>query len=141
MEFDTPVKEGAEPLPNMDQVIPNYAKLDVRNVVVYGIRHYDEIEKKAKYQPALALFMNERGTEPVVLNVFLHETFDDGEAMARSVVMWTNLMFGNVARLVSIFDYKDEKLVVKYDVTELFEIEAAVEELREIYKTNKYKVN
>ena len=141
MEFETPELEGAEPLPNLGATIPNYAKLDVKRVLVYGIRIMDQFEKKAKYKPMLALFLNEADKEPVVLNLMLHEVFDDAEVMARMGVIWANQMFGHVAKTVKIFDYETEKLRTEINVWELLEVEEAVEELREINQTNKYKVH
>lgn len=141
MEFETPNKEGAEPLPNLGATIPNYAKLDVKRVLVYGIRIMDQFENKPKYKPMLALFLNEAVAEPVVLNLMLHEVFDDAEVMARMGVIWANQMFANVAKTVKIFDYETEALRTEIDVWNVLEVEQAVEELREINFTNKYKVH
>jgi hypothetical protein len=141
MEFETPNLEGADDLPNLGQTIPNYAKLDVKRVMVYGVRIVDQFDKKAKYKPRLCLFLNEVDKEPVVLNLMLHEVFDDAEVMARMGVIWANQMFGHVAKTVKIFDYETEKLRTEINVWQLLEVEEAVEELREINQTNKYKVH
>lgn len=148
MSEGTPIEEveyedeGVPPLPNADFKFDNYSHLNVKNVVVYGTRILDTAEKKFKYRPTVGLFTNETGDPPRALFFHLHEIYDDAEVMARSVVMWANLVFGNVSKKVSIFDYINEnERVAHFDITELVAMEKAVEELKEIHRTDIRKIH
>jgi hypothetical protein len=115
--------------------------LHVKSVVVHGYRHWSEEDKHYKYRPVLSLFLTEPGQNPMMLNVELQAQFDDGEVMARMGVTWANNMFTKVSKMVSIFDVDTTDLLVKHNVKELIDIEDAVDELREIQFTNKYKIH
>lgn len=133
--------EGGVPLPNEAATIPNFSMLHVKNVVVHGYRRWSEEDKHFKYRPVLSLFLSEPGQDPVMLNLELQAQFDDGEVMARMGVTWANNMFTKVSKMVSIFDVETTDLVVKHNVMELIELEAAEDEYREIQFTNKYKIH
>jgi riboflavin synthase len=139
METQTPDTEGVSPLPNQEVQIANYAILDVKRVVVYGTR--GRVDGKPKYRPSVALFMTEIDQPHILIRVNLHETFDDAEVMARMGVIWANNMFQHVSKIVKIFDDETEELIVSINVPEVIAIEDAVEELRLINVTNKYKVH
>lgn len=140
MESQTPETEGGSSLPNQDFKIANYATLDVKRVMVYGTRAVLP-NGKPKYRPSLALFMTEPDQPHIIIRVNLHETFDDAEVMARMGVIWANNMFQRVSKVVKIFDGATEELFLTINVSELIEMEDAIEELRLINVTNKYKVH
>jgi hypothetical protein len=133
--------EGASPLPNEEVTIPNYSMLNVKQVVVHGIRTWNEDEKHYKYRPTVAYFMNTPDQPPIMINTHLQQQFDDGAVMARMTVLWVNQMFDIVSKKVSIFDAETTELLVKYDVMELIQLEAAEDEYRELQFTNKYKIH
>jgi hypothetical protein len=139
METQTPDTEGVSPLPNQDVKFANYATLDVKRVMVFGRRAI--IDGKPKYRPSLALFMTDIDQPHIMLSVNLHELYDDAEVMARMGVIWANNMFERVAKVVKIFDDVTDELIASVNVPELIAIEDAVEELRVINVTNKYKVH
>lgn len=136
------VLEGAQPLPNDEYVYENYANLSVKNVVIYGTRILDTQEQRFKYRPTIALFMNDPGEPPQMLNFHLHEIFEDAEVMARMTVMWANMMFGNVSKMVSIFDYENPaERLAHINVVEMVALENAVDELKQIHRTNMRKIH
>jgi hypothetical protein len=144
MSEGTPIEElleGVPALPNVEVKFENYAELDVKSVVIYGHRILDQAERKFKYRATLALLMNETNQQPLMLNFHLHEIFDDAEVMARTSVMWANMMFGHVSKMVSVFDLNTEDRIAHINVQQLVEIESAVEELKHIHRTDMRQIN
>lgn len=121
-----------EALDNADQTIPNYAFLHPTNVVIHG--HRSGESGAYSYTPCATLFFHNDAQPPVMLNVFLHEVFEDDEEMAVQSVAWANRFWNKVSRTVSIFD--DGKLIRKHDVMDIIALQDAIEELQEIHRTN-----
>ena len=140
METQTPETGGGSTLPDQDVMIPNFAMLDVKRVVVFGNR-VKQADGKPKYHPHLALFISEPDQPHIFIMVKLHNIFDDAEVMARMSVIWANNMFEHVSKVVKILDDETDELITSINVSELIEIEDAVEALRIINVTNKYLVH
>jgi hypothetical protein len=140
---DTPETTEGKPLPNEEQIIPNYATLNPKRIVVSGTRVHDQFENKYTFMPSIWVFLHEPGKEaPVGVQITLHEAYPDGEVMARMGVHWARMMFGNVSPDVSIFDYDNEDFkVAHYNITEIENMEDAIEEMEDIKRTNKYKIH
>jgi hypothetical protein len=126
---------------NPKHMIQNFAYLDVKNVVVHGLRVYDKQEEVFKYCAVLTLFLNENREDPIMLNVKLHEIFYDTSKLAQQIVIWANMTFGNVSRKVSIFDKETEEVVEQFNVTEMIDIQEATLELDEIKRTDTRKIH
>ena len=140
MSEGTPIEEvlddGDSPLPNAGFKFANFSHLNVKKVVVYGTRILDTHEKKFKYRPTLCLFMNDVGDPPQSLCFHCNEIFPDAETMAKMTVGWSSLMFGDVSNMVSIFDYETDERIAHFDLNEMVRMETAINELKEIHRTN-----
>lgn len=142
MTKKAPKKEGAtKPLPNANVRFANFSTHDVKNIAIHGMRYVDEATGKPQYRPTINFFMNEAGEDPLMLSFNLHEFYEDAEVMAQHVVMWATMMFGNVAKLVSIFDPDTEQQIAKFDVMELAQMEDAINELKDIHRTNILRIH
>lgn len=121
--------------------IENFSYLDVKNVVVHGLRVFDQFDKKYKYCACLSLFLNEDRENPIIINVKLHEIFEDTSKLAHQIVIWANMTFGNVSRKVSIFDKETEEIVAQHNVAEMIDIQEATMELDRIKRTDIRKIH
>jgi hypothetical protein len=144
MSEGTPIEEvleGVSDLPNAKFKFPNYARLDVKKVVVYGTRIIDTVDTKFHYRPTLCLFMNDVGDPPQTLCLHCNETFNDAETMAQMTVAWASMMFSDVSVKVGIFDYETDERIAHLDVREMQRMETAINELKEIHRTNTMRIH
>jgi hypothetical protein len=144
MSEGTPIEEvleGVSSLPNATYKFDNYARLDVKKVVIYGTRILDTGDMKLHYRPTLCLFMNDIGDPPETLCLHCNETYNDAETMAQMSVAWATLMFSDVSFKVSIFDYETDERIAHLDVREMQRIAVATNELKEIHRTNIMRIH